>query len=145
MNERAGPTPPQSLALLLRHLFFKQPGRGGGPGGGPCAPLPCPTLLSVGYTAFSVICSAGNEDEAVSQVAALVASPQLRATVGTAGREEVSLWDWRAATQHLLQVQYPLAMALAAQQYGRALGRATQQYPPTGTAGGAAGTPAVAA
>ena len=36
---------------------------------------------------------------------------------------QVSLWDWRAATQHLLRVQYPLAMAAAARFYGSALGR----------------------
>ena len=81
----------------------------------------------------------------MSQVAALVASPQLRQAVGAAARQEVSLWDWRAATQHLLQVQYPLAMAAAAVQYGRAVGRAAQAAPPPGTAGGAAGTPAMAA
>ena len=65
-------------------------------------------------------------EEATAQVAALAADPQLRQRVGTAAREEVSLWDWRAATQHLLNYQYPIAIALAAAQYGRAAGRAAE-------------------
>ena len=38
--------------------------------------------------------------------------------MGCAGREEVCLWDWRAATHHLLNHQYPLAIAAAAAYYG---------------------------
>ncbi|PRW61558.1 sulfoquinovosyl transferase SQD2-like [Chlorella sorokiniana] len=68
----------------------------------------------------------GDVDEATAQVAALVADSQLRQRVGAAAREEVSLWDWRAATQHLLEYQYPIAIALAAAQYGRAAGRAAE-------------------
>lgn len=81
----------------------------------------------------------------MAQAAALLASPELRQAVGAAARQEVSLWDWRAATQHLLNVQYPLAIAAAAAQYGRAMERAAQVVPPPGTSGGAAGTPALAA
>ncbi len=36
-------------------------------------------------------------------------------------------WDWRAATMHLLNAQYPIAMAAAAAQYGAALGRIAEQ------------------
>lgn len=43
---------------------------------------------------------------------------------------QVSLWDWRAATQHLLHVQYPLAMAAAARFYGRALQQQQQGQQP---------------
>lgn len=45
-----------------------------------------------------------------------------RDSVGDAARQEVSKWDWRAATMHLLNVQYPLAMAAAAA--AAALGKA---------------------
>ncbi len=69
-------------------------------------------------------------------MAALAADPQLRARVGAAAREEVSLWDWRAATQHLLEHQYPIAIALAAAQYGRAAGRAAEAAGLGGAGGG---------
>lgn len=78
----------------------------------------------------------GDVDEATAQVAALAADPQLRARVGAAAREEVSLWDWRAATQHLLEHQYPIAIALAAAQYGRAAGRAAEAAGLGGAGGG---------
>ena len=80
-------------------------------------------------------------------MAALAADPQLRARVGAAARQEVSLWDWRAATQHLLNVQYPIAIALAAVQYGRTAGRAAEAAGlGTAGAGGAPGpVPAPAA
>ncbi len=42
--------------------------------------------------------------------------------MGARARQEVSKWDWRAATMHLLNVQYPLAVAAAAAQYGPAVG-----------------------
>ena len=97
------------------------------------------------------LCStpAGDADEAVAQVAQLLASQELRQRVGAAGRAEVSLWDWRAATQHLLQVQYPLAMAAAAAYYGRSMSRAAEAAGFYGSgssdAGAAGGMPAVAA
>lgn len=97
-------------------------------------------LTKQGVTGF--LYEPANYKQAAAQVAALAASPSLRAQVGAAAREEVSLWDWRAATQHLLQVQYPLAMAAAAAYYGRTLGRvarAAQQD------GGSAAAPAPAA
>lgn len=83
---------------------------------------------------------AANYKQAAEQVAALAASAPLRAQVGAAAREEVSLWDWRAATQHLLQVQYPLAMAAAAASYGRTLGRVAR----TAQQDGSSATPAPA-
>mgnify|MGYP001806717050 CR=1 FL=1 len=57
--------------------------------------------------------------------------------MGIRARQEVAKWDWRAATMHLLNVQYPIAMAAAAAQYGEALGRVAQdalaaQPPQTG-------------
>jgi sulfoquinovosyltransferase len=51
----------------------------------------------------------------------LLQNDELRAEVGAAAREEVSLWDWKAATMHLLDVQYPAAMAAAAVYYGNAV------------------------
>lgn len=75
----------------------------------------------------------GDVAGAAARVRELAADPALRATVGAAAREEVSLWDWRAATQHLLQVQYPLAIAAAARYYGRRLSAAAEQL---GWAGG---------
>lgn len=44
-------------------------------------------------------------EAAAEQVNALVQDGELRARVGAASRQEVSLWDWRAATQHLVAVQ----------------------------------------
>lgn len=140
--------------------FLYEPGEGGGsevgPAGGPTLwqlagggregrrlILKCKaaTATSPLDTFLAALCAA-NYKQAAAQVAALAASPSLRAQVGAAAREEVSLWDWRAATQHLLQVQYPLAMAAAAAYYGRTLGRvarAAQQD------GGSAAAPAPAA
>jgi hypothetical protein len=87
-----------------------------------------------------LLLAAGDVEEAAAQVSQLVASSELRARVGAAGREEVSLWDWRAATQHLLNYQYPLAMAAAAQYYGRTMGKAAQAAGYEGGAGGSAAT-----
>ncbi|KAL4452539.1 hypothetical protein ABPG75_008201 [Micractinium tetrahymenae] len=84
----------------------------------------------------------GNYKQAAAQVAGLAASPSLRAQVGAAARKEVSLWDWRAATQHLLQVQYPLAMAAAAAYYGRTLGRVARAAQQDGGSTAAAPAPA---
>lgn len=73
-------------------------------------------------------------------MAALAADAELRSRVGAAAREEVSLWDWRAATQHLLDYQYPIAIALAAAQYGRAAGRAAEAAGLGGAGSGGAPT-----
>jgi hypothetical protein len=89
-------------------------------------------------------CLAGDEDEAVRYVSQLVSSPELRSRVGAAARQEVSLWDWRAATQYLLRVQYPLAMAAAAAYYARRAGRADADVVGSGGAAAAA-VPAPAA
>lgn len=101
-----------------------------------------PDILSKqGQTGY--LYAPGDVEEATAQVAQLVASPELRARVGAAGRQEVSLWDWRAATQHLLDVQYPLAMAAAAQYYGRTMGKAAAAagYGGPAGAGGNGGSP----
>lgn len=87
---------------------------------------------------------AGDEDEAVGYVTQLAASQELRRRVGAAARQEVSLWDWRAATQHLLRVQYPLAMATAAAYYARRAGAAAGGEVGSGS-GAAAAVPAPAA
>lgn len=42
--------------------------------------------------------------------------------MGIRARQEVAKWDWQASTLHLLNVQYPIAMAAAAAQYGNAVG-----------------------
>jgi hypothetical protein len=64
-----------------------------------------------------------------------------RRRVGEAGREEVCLWDWRAATQHLLTHQYPKAMVAAAEYYGR---RRAQQAAAPESPGAPAAAPAPA-
>lgn len=85
-----------------------------------------PDVLSKpGQTGF--LYESGDLDGASARVAELARNPELRARVGQAAREEVSLWDWRAATHHLLHVQYPLAMAAAAAYYGRTAAAAAQQ------------------
>ena len=68
----------------------------------------------------------GDIDEAVRYVKTLLTNDELRERVGAAAREEVSLWDWRAATQHLLDVQYPAAMAAAAMYYGKAVAKTVE-------------------
>ena len=136
---------------------------GGEPGGEPSAGAGCvqaelaaaPTHYEICHMlhSYSPLClpvwllllAAGDVEEAAAQVSQLVASSELRARVGAAGREEVSLWDWRAATQHLLNYQYPLAMAAAAQYYGRTMGKAAQAAGYEGGAGGSAATPSLAA
>ncbi|PNH06301.1 hypothetical protein TSOC_007321 [Tetrabaena socialis] len=50
-----------------------------------------------------------------------------RSRIGMRAREEVGKWDWRAATRHLLNVQYPMAVAAAAAAYGKALGDIAQK------------------
>lgn len=59
----------------------------------------------------------GDLDTATALVERLVGDDELRRRVGEAAREEVSKWDWRAATQYLLKEQYPLAMMAAAAYY----------------------------
>lgn len=61
-------------------------------------------------------------DRAAELIGQLTKDQDLRARVGARARQEVSKWDWRAATMHLLNVQYPLAVAAAAAQYGPAVG-----------------------
>lgn len=63
----------------------------------------------------------GDIRTAAQQVKNLIDDKELRERVGKAAREEVSLWDWRAATQHLVEVQYPAAIAAAALYYGKAV------------------------
>jgi sulfoquinovosyltransferase len=63
----------------------------------------------------------GAVEEATSYVNELIHNAELRRSVGEHAREEVSLWDWRAATKHLVEYQYPMAMAAAAVYYGRAV------------------------
>lgn len=58
-------------------------------------------------------------EAATSMVRCLIEDETLRARVGNAAREEVSNWDWNAATKHLLHHQYPAAMASAAAYYNR--------------------------
>ncbi|GAB4823657.1 hypothetical protein N2152v2_010703 [Parachlorella kessleri] len=61
----------------------------------------------------------GDVEGATRLVQRLINDKALRQQVGEAGREEVSLWDWRAATHYLLHYQYPKAMAAAAAYYSR--------------------------
>eukprot|EP00803_Ostreobium_quekettii_P002087 evm.model.scf_565.6 EVM.evm.TU.scf_565.6 scf_565:27552-33479(+) len=59
----------------------------------------------------------GDLDGAVNLVQRLLADEELRTSAGRAAREETTKWDWRAATLHLLQEQYPLAIAAARAEY----------------------------
>jgi sulfoquinovosyltransferase len=54
----------------------------------------------------------GRMDTAASQVARLLASPELRGKVTNSARLEAEKWGWGPATQAILLEQYPLAMAL---------------------------------
>ncbi|KAG2496158.1 hypothetical protein HYH03_005760 [Edaphochlamys debaryana] len=74
-----------------------------------------------GVTGF--LYESGDVARASELVASLAADKGLRTRVGTRARQEVSKWDWRAATMDLLNVLYPLAMAAAAVRYGKALGQ----------------------
>lgn len=87
-------------------------------------------LTKQGQTGY--LYASGDVEGASELVRQLAGDEALRARVGAAGRAEVGLWDWRAATQHLHAVQYPLAMAAAAQYYGRAVAKAAQAVAPPG-------------
>lgn len=67
---------------------------------------------------------AGDVETAAAHVQRLIAFPEERRAMGVAARAEVSKWDWRAATLHLLHHQYPLAVAAAAAVYGTKIGAA---------------------
>lgn len=75
-------------------------------------------LTKEGVTGF--LYNSGDIEAASGYVTSLIEDADLRTCVGEAARKEVSLWDWKAATQHLLRVQYPAAMAAAAMYYGTA-------------------------
>lgn len=79
----------------------------------------------------------GEVDTAANMVRTLTQDPVLRKKVGEAAREEVSKWDWRAATIHLLEVQYPLAMASAMAYYGKKVVEAAEELVPPSMEGGA--------
>lgn len=81
-------------------------------------------LQKEGTTGF--LYEPGDIEGATAMVQRLLQDQELRQRVGQAGREEVCLWDWRAATQHLLTHQYPQAMAAAAVYYGQRAQQAAQ-------------------
>jgi len=58
----------------------------------------------------------GNVAEATSYVKSLIENEKFRDRMGSEAREQVARWDWRAATMHLLRVQYPMAIARFKQQ-----------------------------
>ena len=90
-----------------------------------------PDILSKqGQTGY--LYAPGDVEGASQLVRQLAGDVALRARVGAAGRAEVGLWAWRAATQHLHAVQYPLAMAAAAQYYGRTMAKAAEAVAPPG-------------
>jgi sulfoquinovosyltransferase len=82
-------------------------------------------LTKEGETGF--LYESEDVDTASSLVQQLLGDEQLRQKVGEAAREEVGLWDWRAATKHLMHVQYPAAMAAAAMYYGKAVSESVGQ------------------
>ena len=79
----------------------------------------------------------GDVEAAAGYVRTLLENGELRRTVGAAAREEVSLWDWKAATQHLMDVQYPAAMAAAAIYYGKAVKKTIEDQQQREGGGGA--------
>ncbi|EFJ45014.1 hypothetical protein VOLCADRAFT_82536 [Volvox carteri f. nagariensis] len=81
---------------------------------------------SAGVTGF--LYEPADVDKASELIGTLAANPELRARVGARARQEVAKWDWRAATMYLLNVQYPIAMAAAVAQYGKALGSVAQGF-----------------
>ena len=81
-----------------------------------------PDILSKqGETGY--LYESGDLDTASSFVESLIDDAELRERIGQRAREEVGLWDWKAATKHLMHVQYPAAMAAAALFYGNAVSR----------------------
>ena len=64
----------------------------------------------------------GDVQAATAGVKRLLEDASFRERVARAAREEVSLWDWRAATQYLLREQYPVAMAANARRRAQAGG-----------------------
>lgn len=99
-------------------------------------------LTKQGETGF--LYPPGDVAAAAAQVAALAADAGLRSAVGAAARAEVGMWDWRAATQYLLNVQYPLAMAAAAAYYGERMAKAAAAAEVAQRGGGGGPTPALA-
>jgi sulfoquinovosyltransferase len=53
---------------------------------------------------------AGDIAAATAIVARLIANPELAASVGAAGREDVARWGWSAASRHLREVLYSRAI-----------------------------------
>jgi len=62
----------------------------------------------------------GDVEEATSLVKSLIENEQFRDKMGSEARTQVARWDWRAATLHLLRVQYPMAIARFKQQQQQA-------------------------
>ena len=73
-------------------------------------------LKKEGQTGF--LYDSGDIETASGLVERLVEDVELRNAVGRNAREEVSNWDWRAATKHLLRVQYPAAIQNSRRYYG---------------------------
>ena len=73
-------------------------------------------LKKEGQTGFMY--ESGDIETASALVERLVEDVELRDAVGRNAREEVGKWDWRAATRHLMHVQYPAAMENARRYYG---------------------------
>lgn len=69
-----------------------------------------------GETGF--LYESGDVTRAAELTRRLVEDPALRARIGAAAREEVSRWDWMAATRHLLLEQYPKAVRAARSYFG---------------------------
>ena len=86
-------------------------------------------LTKNGETGF--LYESGDVETASQLVKTLLEDGDLRAAVGQAAREEVGLWDWKAATKHLLRVQYPAAMAAAALYYGKAVSKTKWEGQPS--------------
>lgn len=75
-------------------------------------------VTATGDDGVGYLYESGDLDGCVAAMQRLLDDGELRARVGAAGRAEVAKWDWRAATQHLLSEQYPLAVAEGARYYG---------------------------
>lgn len=55
--------------------------------------------------------NSGDVAQATRLVKRLIDDEKFRSQMGIAARKQVDRWDWKAATKHLLEVQYPMAIA----------------------------------
>ncbi|CAG9466828.1 unnamed protein product [Pedinophyceae sp. YPF-701] len=85
----------------------------------------------------------GDIKGAIATIDKLSKDPALRERVGARARQEVSRWDWKAATEFLLTKQYPIAIAAAQAYWGPKYRKPLLSPVPGGSGDGSAGAPPV--